>query len=551
MQGCHHLAVTEFDLLLLGGTVIDGSGAPPRRADVGVLGDRVLAIGDLGSVPAHDVAELVDVSDQVVAPGFIDPHGHSDGSLFLDGALISHLRQGFTTQLSGNCGESLAPITDVGREVVELALRPNELVARWRTFGEYLDAADAEPLGLNVAFLVGHGTVRGSVLGSEARPATDLERQSMNRSVEAAMDAGAFGLSTGLIYAPGIHAAADEVAALVTVAARRGGLYATHLRNEAAGSFEALDEAIAAIRAAADAGVEAPRLQVSHLKCGARSVWGRAAEAVAVLERARADGLDVAADQYPYTAAATTLATVLPPELLGLGVEDCVAALADHEVRSLVRAEMERGISGWENVARDPGWQGIRIAHAASHPDWAGRSLADIGSDLGADPAEVAFDALVDDRLDVSVVIDCMADADVETIMRVPWIAVCTDAQGRRPGHPILDAGRPHPRTYGSTARILGTYVRERGVLPLEVAVAKLTSVPAGRLGLRDRGVLREGSFADIVVFDPTTVADVATYDQPAHHPTGIEQVVVNGQLVVRDGTETGQRPGRVLRRGG
>lgn len=548
--GWHHLAVTAFDLLVLGGTVIDGSGGPARRADVGVLGDRVLAIGDLGAVSAHDVAELVDANGLVVAPGFIDPHGHSDGSLFVDGALISHVRQGFTTQLSGNCGESLAPITDVGREIIELALRPNDLVARWRTFGEYLEAADGERLGPNVAFLVGHGTVRGSVVGSEARPATDLERQSMIRSVEAAMDAGAVGLSTGLIYAPGMHADADEVAALVTVAARRGGLYATHMRNEADGLFGALDEAIAAIRAAADAGVEAPRLQVSHLKCGARSVWGRAGDAVALLERARSDGLDVAADQYPYTAAATTLATILPPSLLGLGVEDCVAALADHEVRSLVRSEMERGISGWENVALDPGWDGIRISYAASHPDWAGRSLADIGADLDADPAEVAFDALIDDRLDVSVVIDCMDEADVEAILAVPWIAVCTDAQGRRPGHPILDAGRPHPRTYGSTARVLGTYVRDRGVIPLEAAVAKLTSVPADRLGLRDRGILREGAFADLVVFDPTAVADEATYDQPARHPSGIEQVIVNGRMVVRDGVETGERPGRVLRRG-
>ena len=215
----------------------------------------------------------------------------------------------------------------------------------------------------------------------------------------------------------------------------------------------------------------------------------------------------------------------------------------------LVRSEMERGISGWENVASDPGWSGIRISWAASRPTWAGRSLTELAGDEHADPADLAFDLLVEDRLDVSVVIDCMTQNDVETILAVPWIAVCTDAQGRRPGHPILDAGRPHPRTYGSTARILGTYVRERSLLTLESAVAKLTSVPAARLGFHDRGVVREGALADLVVFDPATIADEATYLEPARYPSGIDHVVVNGRPAIKDGVETGERPGRLLRR--
>ena len=543
--------MTAFDLLLRGGTVVDGTGTPGRRSDVGVLGDRILVVDDLSSGgEAIEAALELDVAGRVVAPGFIDPHGHSDGSVFLDGALISHLRQGYTTQVSGNCGDTLAPLTDRGRELVELALRPFELVARWRSFGEYLDAVEEQALGPNVAFLVGHGTVRGSVLGSEAREPDDLERRAMVREVEAAMDAGAFGLSSGLIYAPGMHARPDEMAALVTAATRRGGLYATHMRDETSGLFASLEESLAAVRAAADAGVESPRLQVSHLKCGSGAVWGRAGEAVALLEAARAEGLDVAADQYPYTAAATTLATIVPPALLGLGVDACLAALADFEVRDMVRGEIARGISGWENVASDPGWDGITISYAASHPDWSGRSLAELGAALGRDPMDVAFDALVDDRLDVAIVLHCMSEADVETIMAVPWIAVCTDATGRRPGHPLLDVGRPHPRTYGSTARVLGTYVRERGVLPLETAVAKLTSVPAGRFGLRDRGVVREGALADLVVFDPGTVDDLATYVEPTRYPAGIEHVIVNGRVAVRDGSETGERSGRLLRRG-
>ncbi|MEP6638096.1 MAG: D-aminoacylase [Chloroflexota bacterium] len=537
--------MTTFDLLLRGGTVIDGTGGPARTADVGVLGDRILAVGDLSTVDASEVETVLEVAGRVVAPGFIDSHGHSDASLFLDGALASHLHQGYTTQLSGNCGETLAPITDPGREIVELSLRPFDLVARWRTFGEYLDRVAEQPLGPNVAFLVGHGTVRAAVLGSEARPASGEELMAMVADVEAAMDAGAIGLSTGLIYAPGMHAEPAEVEALVAATARLGGLYATHMRNESDGLFAALDESIAAIRAAGPDG----RLQVSHLKCGARSVWGRAGEAVARLEAARAEGLDVAADQYPYAAASTTLATILPPAFLGLGVDACAAALADPHIRDLVRSEIARGISGWENVAADPGWAGLRIAYAASRPEWAGRSLAELGEELHADPSDLAFDALVDDRLDVSVVIECMDETDVETIMAVPWIAVCTDAAGRRPGHPILDAGVPHPRAYGSAPRVLGTYGRERGTLELELAVAKLSGVPAGRLGFRDRGVLREGAFADLVVFDPATIADAATFEEPARYPTGIEHVVVNGRLAIQDGAETGDRPGRLLRR--
>jgi dihydroorotase/N-acyl-D-amino-acid deacylase len=537
--------MTAFDLLLRGGTMVDGSGGPGRRADVGVLGDRILAVGDLSAVATNEVASVLELEGRVVAPGFIDPHGHSDGSLFLDGALASHLHQGYTTQLSGNCGDTLAPITPVGREIVELSLRATGLGARWATFGEYLDRVAEQPLGPNVAFLVGQGTVRAAVMGAEARAATDDELAAMIVQVETALDAGAFGLSTGLIYAPGIHAGAPEIETLVAATTRRGGLYATHMRNEADGLFASLDESIAAVRAAGPGG----RLQVSHLKCGSHAVWGRAGEAVARLEAARSEGLDVVPDQYPYTAAATTLATILPPALQGLGVDECVSALADPHIRDLVRSEIERGISGWENVASDPGWSGIRIAYAASRPEWAGRSLAELGDELHADPSDLAFEALVADRLDVSVVIECMDEPDVETIMAVPWIAVCTDAEGRRPGHHILDAGRPHPRTYGSTARVLGSYVRDRAILSLEAAVAKLSSIPAARLGLRDRGVIREGAFADLVVFDPATVADVATYAEPARYPSGIDHVVVNGRVAILDGAETGERPGRLLRR--
>jgi N-acyl-D-aspartate/D-glutamate deacylase len=532
-----------FDLVLRGGTLIDGTGSAGRRADVGVSGDRITAVGDLSAVDPAGTA-VVECAGRVVAPGFIDPHGHSDGSVLVDGALASHLHQGFTTQLSGNCGASVAPVTNAGRDHVDLLLRPDHVDVGWRTFGEYLDVVGRRPLGPNVAFLVGQGTIRGSVVGADAAPPAADDLAAMVREVDAAMDAGAFGLSSGLIYAPGMHARTAELVELVRATASRGGLYATHMRNEADGLFGALDEAIATVR---DAGPGA-RLQVSHIKCASRAVWGRAGDAVGRLESARAEGLDVAADQYPYTAANTSLETILPAALLALGVDECVAALRDRDARDAAWSEMRKGNSSWENVTADPGWDGIRIAFAASHPEWSGRSVGELAREMGRDAVDVAFDALIDDRLDVSIVIECMNEPDVEAIMAVPWIAVCTDAEGRRPGHPVLDAGRPHPRTYGTTARVLGRFVRERATLALEAAVAKMTSVPAERIGLGGRGVVREGAYADLVVFDPVTVLDEATDTDPARYPTGIDDVIVNGRVAIRGGVETGECSGRLLR---
>jgi N-acyl-D-amino-acid deacylase len=543
------IAAMPFDLLIRGGTLIDGTGAPGRPADVGVTGDRITAVGDLSAVPDADAATVITADGLVVAPGFIDPHNHSDASVLLDGALPSHLHQGYTTLVSGNCGYTLAPLTPSARALLQPDLDTRHLHPSWTTFAEYLDEVEQQPLGPNVAFLAGHGTIRAAVLGPDARPPDDAELAAMVAHAEEALAAGAFGISTGLIYPPGIHAGPPEIAEFVAVVARRGGLYATHMRNEAAGVAAAIDEAISTALAAERLAGQPARLQISHLKAAARSVYGTAPALVAQIDAARSAGLDAAADQYPYTAAHTTLATTLPPDLLALDLDDAVAVLRDPAGRRRIRDVHASGIPGWENVAADPGWDGTVIAFSSTRPEWNGRSLAEIAATEGGDPAELAMDLLADERLAVDCVLHCMDEGDVEAIMTVPWISVCTDGEARRPDHRVLGRGVPHPRAYGSTARVLGRYVRERGILPLETAVAKLTSVPAAQVGLRDRGIVREGWAADLVVFDAAAVIDTATFERPASYPAGIPHVIVNGRLAVRDGAETGVRPGRLLRR--
>jgi N-acyl-D-amino-acid deacylase len=538
----------SFDLLIRGGTLVDGTGLPGRRADVGVTGDRITAVGDLSSVLDADAATVVTAEGLVVAPGFVDPHGHSDASVLLDGALPSHLHQGYTTLVSGNCGYTLAPLTPAARALLQPDLATRTLHPAWVTFAEYLDEVERQPLGPNVAFLAGHGTIRAAVLGPDDRAPNDAELAAMVAHAEEALDAGAFGISTGLIYPPGIHAQPPEIAELVAVAARWGGLYATHMRNEAAGVAAAIDEAILTTLAAQRVPGRTARLQISHLKAAARSVHGTGPALVAQIEAARAAGLDAAADQYPYTAAHTTLATILPPDLLALDLDDAVDVLRDPAGRRRIRGIQASGIAGWENVAADPGWEGTVIAFSATRPAWNGRSLAEIATTEGGDPADLAMDVLADERLAVDCVLHCMDEGDVEAIMAVPWISVCTDGEARRPVHPVLGRGIPHPRAYGSAPRVLGRYVRERGVLSLETAVAKLTSVPAAQVGLHDRGIVREGWAADLVVFDAPTVIDTATFEHPASYPVGVPHVIVNGRLAVRDGAETGVRPGRLLR---
>ena len=537
----------HFELLVRGGTLVDGSGAPARKADVAVGDGRIQAVGDLSALAPAAVARVLEAEGQVVCPGFIDVHGHSDASVLVDGQLLSLLAQGITTQICGNCGEGMAPLTPAGRELLGLGLAgASALEPTWSDVGGYLAQVEALDLGPNVGFLIAHGTVRAAVLGAAPRAPEAAELAAMVGAIEDGLERGAFGVSSGLIYAPGIHAGYEELAACVEPAARRGALYATHIRNESAGLFEGLAEAVAV---AWGEGVPA-RLQVSHLKAGAQVVWGQGPEALRFLEEARRLGLDVAADQYPYTAAATSLATILTPELLALAPAAAARALREPAVRAELATAITTRTDGWENVAGDPGWAAIRVTDAADHREWQGRSLSELGEELHRAPLEVACDLLADEGLEVGIAVECMAESDVEAILASDQVAVCTDAAGLRPAHPVLGAGRVHPRAYGSFPRVLGRYVRERGILSLERAVYKMTALPAGRLGLVRRGQVREGWAADLVVFDPLAVTDCATPSTPHALPAGIAAVIVNGTVAIEEGRETGSRAGRLLRRG-
>ena len=525
-----------LDILIQGGTVIDGTGGPARPADVAIAGDRIEVIERL---PGARATRVIDAVGHVVAPGFIDMHSHADFVLPGLPTADSKVHQGFTLEVVGNCGASPAPLTAARRhDVIDSAgLAVPALRWDWTTFRSYLDVLTRQRLSINVAPLVGHGTVRLVVMGPDDTPPTADQVRAMATEVRRAMDEGAMGLSTGLIYPPGVFADTDEIVALARAAGAAGGFYASHIRGESTTLLSAIAEAIEIGRRA---GVP---VEISHLKAAGRANWPRMAQAIELIESARAEGLDVTADMYPYPAGSTTLSALLEPWAHAGGREALLARLDDPDARARLRAELDG-----PGMAQDAGWDGIMIAGCPARPEYEGQTVARIATGLGVAPAEAVIEILRQARGEADMILFMMSEENIALGLRRPWVMIGSDGEGRAAQGPYA-SGKPHPRNYGTCPRFLGHYARDHALVPLVEAIRKMTSLPAAKLGLRDRGRLERGQMADVVVFDPATVADQATFASPHRYPRGIPWVLVNGEPVVAAGEHAGSRPGRVLSR--
>ena len=537
----------SFDLVIRNGKIVDGAGNPWYKGDVAIAEGKILTVGKSLRVEA-DVT--IDATGLVVAPGFIDAHSHSDSVTLFYRQMESTVMQGITTVVAGQCGSSIAPINPDLKDELEkrwLGWLPPEVEFKitWTSFDEYLKEEEKEGLGANVAHLVGHGAVRIASMGFEAREPTPGELDKMRGHTAEAMEAGAYGLSTGLIYPPGIFAKTDEIIEVAKVAARYGGVYDSHIRGEGKTLMKSLEEAITIGEEA-----EIP-VQISHHKAATKSIWGKSTDSLALLEKARRRGLDVTVDQYPYKAGSTSLVTCLPPWAHEGGMERLLDRLCDPELRERMREDIEKGIPGWENFAGELGWENVYVTSVKSDDNKPveGKNLNEIREMRGDPDAFTSlFDLISEEEGRVGMVIFAMDEGDVRRIMRHPLQMVGTDS-GSSTTSGYMRRGKPHPRGYGTFPRILGRYVRELGVLRLEEAVRKMTSMPAQRFGILDRGLVRPGMRADITVFDPDTVIDKATYQDPHQFPEGIEYVVVNGRVTVDDGKYTGALAGKTLRK--
>ncbi|MCQ8194291.1 N-acyl-D-amino-acid deacylase family protein [Streptomyces rugosispiralis] len=526
----------EFDVLAVGGTVIDGTGGPTRRADVGIRGDRIVLLGR--AAPGATAREVLDCTGHVVAPGFIDLHSHADFTVCDTPSAEACVRQGVTTIVTGNCGSSPFPITPERRHALDTTLArggSSSAEMPWEDFAGFAHAVEqAEPC-VNLAALVGHSALRIAAVGTELRPATADETAHMCALLVRAAEQGVFGLSTGLIYAPGSFAGTDEVVALATEARRAGLLYSTHIRDEGDHLVEAVTEALDTARRS---GV---RLQVSHLKAMGPANHGKVHEALALIESAAAEGLDVACDVYPYAASSTRLTSRLPDWALDGGLDALLARLDNPKTREAIAAEL-RAKTGHTFL---PEGTVIAAMPPGRYSSWVGGTVQDIAVATGRDPAEASLDVLRAHQAQVWIVNHAMSEADVDTVLRHPLSAVVSD------GWELDTAtdGHPHPRHFGTFARVLARYTRDRRILTLQDAIRKMSALPAARLGLTDRGTVSEGTVADLTVFDPKTVSDTATYDAPLCYAEGTRHVLVNGRPVLRDGAFTAHRPGMVLRK--
>jgi len=524
-----------LDIVIEGGTVYDSLGGEPFLGHVGIGGDKIEI------VPRDTPPEAklrVYASGKIVCPGFIDIHSHSDFSAVINPNLESKIRQGVTTELVGNCGFSACPIlSEQHRDDLARKYAGTGIEITWNWPEEYFAILESSGIALNIGILVGHGNIRTAVMGGSAEAPTHSQLKQMKEIAERCLHEGAFGVSTGLIYPPGTFATKEEIFELLSVVRECDALYTTHMRNEGEELREAVQEAIECAR---EAGV---RLQISHLKAIGQQNWGNLDHAIALIERAREEGLDVTCDRYPYIASSTSLDSILPKWAYEGGEQKELQRLADAQTCAAMSKEI------LDKHPEEDFWSRLIVAYVGTErlKRHEGRNLAEIAAEEGKNPWDVLFDILLKDELRTEMVYFSMCEENLEKVLRRPYVMIGSDGAARAHYGP-LSAGKPHPRTYGTFPRVLARYVK-KGVLGMAEAIAKMTSMPARKIGLKGRGTISRGAYADIVVFDPDKIADTATFENPHRYPQGIDVVLVNGKVAVQGGRFLGARNGRVLRR--
>jgi N-acyl-D-amino-acid deacylase len=525
------------DIIVKGGLIYDGRQAPPYVSDILISGRRIHSIGAFG---LNDAGLVIDARGLAVTPGFIDVHAHSDFTLMADPRAEGKLFQGVTTEINGNCGMSAAPLLNKAFERREEDLRELGITERWNTLREYFEFLERRDIALNVAVLAGHGNIRGSVIGYDNRDPSSAELEEMAGLLREAVKQGAIGLSTGLIYPPGIYSKTGELAALATALGDKDLIYTSHMRSEGANLLDAVGEVL---RIGRESGV---KVHISHIKTAGMNNWHKADEVISMLRDAVSSGLGVSCDRYPYTASSTDLDSILPSWVFDGGNEIEIRRLKDGSEREKIRQELK------EQALRKDYWERIVVSSVSSGRNrWMeGKTMADIAGELGMDVVDAVFRVLVEEKLRVGAIFFSMSEENLKKFLSLPFCMIGSDSSARCFDGPTKK-GSPHPRGFGTFPRLFGKYVREDRLISFEDAVYKSTMLAARTFGLSDRGEIRRGMYADLVIFDPETIADKAGFDDPFRKPEGIRYVLVNGSPAMWEGRITGHRAGRILRRAG